>query len=245
MSHFLKNDNASWEVLNDRVAVKNTDLSSLKYNEIRITNEVKDFFCLANMEKHERRDINLHYGKASYPCVVYLDSYERGRGKIRWGRKFRALFSELISGYFFENTEIINPPLMRFYKKDYLNYEVSFVFIKEIIENTVEVDERVLNPLERHRIFEENFKWRIDTFKYHGSTCSICGFDYIATYGTAGKGRCRVHLKNRRPEEDFIPDIAKDMIPVCSNCYEIIQSGLSSDDLQSLFRISKEISKYR
>ena len=107
MSEFIKNDNTSWEVLNNKVAVKSIDLSYLKYNEIRITNEVKDYFHLEDMEKHERREIYLSYNGIPYPCAIYMDSYDKGRGKLRWGRKFKSVFSDLVAGYFFERKQVL------------------------------------------------------------------------------------------------------------------------------------------
>lgn len=243
MSEFIKSDNTSWEVLSDRVAVKSTDLSSLKYNEIRVTNEVKDYFGLENMERHERRDIFLHYGNVAYPCVIYLDSYEKGRGKLRWGRKFKTVFSDLVSGYFFESSGSVNPPLLRFYKLDNFNYEICLIFIKEIIENTIEVDDRNISMSEQYKIYENNFMWRIETMKHHGSVCSICGFDYISYFGDAGKGRCQVHLVSDVITENFMPDVTKDLIPVCANCHEMLHSGFTKDDLAAMVRLNLEMKK--
>ena len=106
MSEFIKSDNTSWEVLSDRVAVKSTDLSSLKYNEIRVTNEVKDYFSLENMERHERRDIFLHYGGTAYPCVIYR-LYERGKIALqKIQNRFRTLFR-----LFFDSSEAQSAPV--------------------------------------------------------------------------------------------------------------------------------------
>ncbi|KAF5059300.1 hypothetical protein DSECCO2_337560 [anaerobic digester metagenome] len=244
MSEFIRNENTSWEVLNERVAVKSTDLSALKYNEIRITNEVKDYFPLINMEKHERREIYLHYLGVAYPCAIYLDSYDKGRGKLRWGRKFKSVFSDLVAGYFFEGTDSPSVPLLRFEKLDDINYAICLIFVREIIENTLELDERVLTPRDQFRAIEENFMWRIETMKYHGTRCALCGFDYIPIYGDAGKGRTQIHLRRFSREEGFHPDVEKDLIPVCANCHDILHAGIETEELESLVRRNREMGHY-
>lgn len=245
MSEFIKSENTSWEVLSDTVAVKSIDLSALKYNEIRITNEVKDYFQLADMEKHERREIYLNFNGIPYPCSVYMDSYDKGRGKLRWGRKFKSVFSDLVAGYFFEGNEKTSYPLLRFSRRDYLNYDICLIFIREIIENTLEIDDRALLPREQYRRFEENFMWRIETLKYHGTACALCGFDYMSVYGDAGKGRTQIHLKRFSDAEDYRPVIAEDLIPVCANCHDILHSGMESSELGAIVRMSREMRRYR
>ncbi len=245
MSEFIKSENTSWEVLSDTVAVKSVDLSALKYNEIRITNEVKDYFQLADMEKHERREIYLNFNGIPYPCSVYMDSYDKGRGKLRWGRKFKSVFSDLVAGYFFEGNEETSYPLLRFYRRDYLNYDICLIFIREIIENTLEIDDRSLTPREGYRLFEENFMWRIETMKYHGTSCALCGFDYMSVYGDAGKGRTQIHLKGYSLAEDYRPVIADDIIPVCANCHDILHSGMDAAELGSIVRMSREMRRFR
>lgn len=244
MSEFIKSVNTSWEVLTDEIAVKSTDLSSLKYNEIRVTNEVKDYFHLANMAKHERRDIFLHYNDMAYPCVIYLDSYEKGRGKLRWGKKFRSVFSDLVAGYFFEDNQGESVPLLRFRKIDHLNYEICLIFVREIIENTFEVDPRLLSPREAYRLVEENFMWRIETMKYHGNQCALCGMDYVEIYGDPGKGRMQIHLREDLEGEEIHPHVATDLMPICANCHDIVHGGMDPEELAAMIRLNREM-KYR
>lgn len=245
MSKFIKNENTSWEIVNSKVAVKSVDLSALKYNEIRITNEVKDFFFLIDMERHERREISLHYKGIQYPCAIYLDSYEKGRGKLRWGRQFKSVFSDLVAGYFYDGDYTSNYPLLRFVKRDDMNYEISLIFIREIIENTIEIDENLLAPREHYRAIEENFMWRIETMKHHGTYCSLCGFDYLAVFGDAGKGRMQIHLKNDEIDDGLQPSAADDLRPVCANCHDILHSGVDYEELQGIIRRNREMDKYR
>ena len=245
MSEFIKSDNTSWEVLSNKVAVKSIDLSSLKYNEIRITNEVKDYFHLEDMEKHERRESYLIYNGIPYPCAIYMDSYDKGRGKLRWGRKFKSVFSDLVAGYFFDGSESITLPLLRFSKKDFLHYDITLIFVREIIENTIEVDDRILTPREEYRLIEENFMWRIETMKYHGTTCALCGFDYMQIFGDAGKGRTQIHLRRYAPGEPLNPEIAEDLIPVCANCHEILHTGVDTEELASIIKLNREFRRYR
>lgn len=245
MSDFIKNDNTSWEILSEKVAVKSIDLSALKYNEIRITNEVKDYFHLINMERHERREIDLHYNGIPYNCAIYLDSYEKGRGKLRWGRKFKSVFSDLVAGYFFEGNENPNVPLIRFSRQDVMNYDISLIFVREIIENTIEIDDRLLTSRDRYRGIEENFMWRIETMKHHGTTCSLCGFDYVSVFGDAGKGRTQIHLKRFSQKEGFLPNVREDLIPVCANCHDILHNGIEWEELGHIIRRNREMGRPR
>lgn len=244
MERFINNENTSWEILSDKVAVKSVDLSALKYNEIRITNEVKDYFHLINMERHERREINLHYKGIQYPCAIYLDSYEKGRGKLRWGRQFKSVFSDLVAGYFYDEENKGNYPLLRFAKRDDMNYDICLIFVREIIENTIEIDETTLTPINQYRAIEENFIWRIETMKYHGTYCVLCGFDYIAEFGDAGKGRTQIHLKHDQADGVLI-SAEKDLMPVCANCHDILHSGVDYEELHGIIKRNREMGRFR
>ena len=243
-----RTENSSWDLLSDSIAVKQTDLSALRYNEIRITNDVKPFFELDEMEKHERREIFLHFNTIPYSCIVYMDAYKQSRSKIRWGRKFRNIYQNLISGYFYGEDaqkvmEFVNPPLMRFEKIDKYNFEISFIFNKEIIENTMEADTENIAETEKYKIAENNIIRKIEVLKYHGPKCNVCGFDYLMTYGDVGKGREEIHLlRDFEKLEDL--SIANDFVCLCSNCHRLLHNGnLDYDELNAIVKMNTEINK--
>lgn len=247
MAESKKNDNSSWELLNENIAVKQTDLSALKYNEIRITNDVKPFFELDKMKKHERREIYLHFNGIPYSCIVYMDAFNKSRSKIRWGRKFKSVYQNLISGYFFGKDaemvqELVTPPLMRFEKKDRENFDINFIFNKEIIENTMEMDYDALPENEKYKALENNIIKKIEVLKYHGPKCNICGFDYLRTYGDIGKGREEVHVLNNKSKFDEV-SIADDFVCVCANCHKMLHESMDFDELSAIVKMNNEINK--
>lgn len=241
MAEFINELNTSWEMLSDTVAVKATDQSALRYNEIRITNEIKDFFDLATMARHERRDLNFHYEGRSYPCVVYLDSYDKGRGKLRWGREFRSVFNELVSGYFIDGPDDMAAPIIRFKKMDSINYEISLIFVHEIVANAMAQEKAETSLTEE---IEANYRWRIETQKMHGTHCSLCGLQYLSIYGEAGKGRLEIHLRDGLKQGDPIK-VASDLIPVCANCHNILHTGIAPEELGAMIRLNREFEKLR
>lgn len=60
--------------------------------------------------------------------------------------------------------------------------------------------------------------------KYHGSACSICGFDFAERYGERFRGMIHVHHLQPLSQMDqrYEVDYAKDLLPVCPNCHAII-----------------------
>ena len=61
--------------------------------------------------------------------------------------------------------------------------------------------------------------------------------------GMRGKGRCQVHLLNEVSTEHFMPDVAKDLIPVCANCHGMLHSGFTKEDLAAMVRMNLEMKK--
>lgn len=56
-----------------------------------------------------------------------------------------------------------------------------------------------------------------------GCKCAICGFDFEAKYGEAGKGFIEVHHLNPLSNTDGEHSIkSNELIPICSNCHSII-----------------------
>ncbi len=72
--------------------------------------------------------------------------------------------------------------------------------------------------------FERSNKNRRLAIKYNQNLkCSICGFDFEATYGERGRGFIEVHhikpLYENQTEQDIDPKT--DLICVCSNCHRM------------------------
>ena len=72
--------------------------------------------------------------------------------------------------------------------------------------------------------YEREPKARQKCIDYHGSSCSICGFDLGRAFGQLGKGFIHVHHLRPLSEiaEEYEIDPIKDLRPVCPNCHAMI-----------------------
>jgi 5-methylcytosine-specific restriction enzyme A len=80
--------------------------------------------------------------------------------------------------------------------------------------------------------------------------CQICGFDFEETYGNIGKQFIDVHhieshaqVSKKRGEHKINPK--KDLIPICSNCHDIIHRNrrrppLEIDEIKNLINVAKK-----
>ncbi|MEG4286924.1 HNH endonuclease [Microcoleus sp. A006_D1] len=72
--------------------------------------------------------------------------------------------------------------------------------------------------------YERDPKARQKCIDSHGSSCSICGFDFGRAFGQVGKGFIHVHHLRPLSEiaEEYEIDPIKDLRPVCPNCHAMI-----------------------
>jgi 5-methylcytosine-specific restriction protein A len=74
---------------------------------------------------------------------------------------------------------------------------------------------------------------------HHGHDCSVCGFDFFATYGDIGRGFIHVHhltpISKRQGRYKIDP--VEELRPVCPNCHAMLHKTdppLTIQELQSL-----------
>lgn len=85
------------------------------------------------------------------------------------------------------------------------------------------------NPVARRRCIE-----------HHGSSCTVCGFDFGAFYGPITAGVIHVHhLRpvSSEPGESRVVDPIEDLRPVCPNCHVVLhrrEPPLSIDEARAL-----------
>lgn len=72
--------------------------------------------------------------------------------------------------------------------------------------------------------YERDPKARQKCIDSHGSSCSICGFDFGRDFGQLGKGFIHVHHLRPLSEiaEEYEIDPINDLRPVCPNCHAMI-----------------------
>ena len=86
--------------------------------------------------------------------------------------------------------------------------------------------------------YERDPRARQACLQHHGSSCSICGFDFESEYGEIGKGFIHVHHLRQLSEigKAYEVDPKNDLIPVCPNCHAMLHKQVpaySSDDLKA------------
>ena len=89
--------------------------------------------------------------------------------------------------------------------------------------------------------YERNPINRKNAIRIHGTKCMICGFDFEAFYGEAGRNFIEVHhvkpLSDTR--EEVVVDPKKDLVCLCSNCHRIVHR--KKDGIYSLEEVRKMI----
>ncbi|HDF5578078.1 TPA: HNH endonuclease [Clostridioides difficile] len=239
----------SWELLDEKIALKTIDKSTLKHNRTGVPIEIRHFFEINNLGKNEKKNVNFRYDDNYYTAVIEMDKLENPRSRIIWKSKFRDLLRNIFPKYYekFLEDEIegkTNLPKIRFVKFDSNNFDIEFIFTSEIEDDVLEEISQD-NPLDIDTInieleteirkegkvkyvygkqYERNPKNRIEAIKYHGTKCVVCGFDFEKTYGNRGKGYIEIHhirpLSSVGKESNINPKT--DLVPICSNCHRMI-----------------------
>ena len=59
---------------------------------------------------------------------------------------------------------------------------------------------------------------------HKGYSCYVCGFNFLEKYGLIGKDYIEVHHTTpvSKMSDDYVLDIDRDLVPVCSNCHSMI-----------------------
>jgi len=75
--------------------------------------------------------------------------------------------------------------------------------------------------------YERNAAARLACIAYHGTSCSVCRFDFGSAYGADFAGFIHVHHITPMAEigKQYKIDPIKDLVPVCANCHAIIHYG--------------------
>jgi len=89
--------------------------------------------------------------------------------------------------------------------------------------------------------FERNPVARQKCIAHYGTGCSVCGFNFSATYGSSAEGY--IHVHHLKPlasiGEEYIIDPIKDLRPVCANCHAVIhlrQPPYSIEEMKVMLR---------
>jgi 5-methylcytosine-specific restriction protein A len=72
--------------------------------------------------------------------------------------------------------------------------------------------------------FERNPVAREKCIAHYGTSCTVCGFNFGAAFGSSAEGYTHVHHLKPLASigEEYVIDPIKDLRPVCANCHAVI-----------------------
>jgi 5-methylcytosine-specific restriction protein A len=149
------------------------------------------------------------------------------------------------------------PPLSIMRQHNGTNFPVTEfewnILSKEIEKRTLKKSDDTLNDPEYftegkereiiQTIYERNPKLREMAIKIHGTTCSVCGFNFTKKYGILGEGYIEIHHlvphseHKIKGESEINPET--DLIPLCSNCHRMIHKPAKMLSVEELKKIVK------
>lgn len=95
--------------------------------------------------------------------------------------------------------------------------------------------------------YERSTEARSRCIAFHGTRCSVCEFDFGASYGEMLEGF--IHVHHLRPLSEiggeYEVDPIEDLCPVCPNCHAVIHSRkplLTIDEVKAMLAQAKETS---
>ena len=247
----------SWTILSDTIAVKRMDKSSFLHHGTAIPFDVKAFFDLENLKDDEKKTAVLHHKGKRYRAHFQLDP-KLQRTRLFWRSDFVNLLKRSLPDCFnhYENNLQTpkDPPLLRFKKTDgeIRSYVIEIINPGEI---DLDVDSELAEEQEPKaegaireyygKRYERNTENRRRAIEFHGTVCSVCGFDFETVYGDRGKGFIEIH--HTKPlsltNGEVIINPETDLIPVCPNCHRMIHRR--KDHVLSIGEISDLIQTKR
>lgn len=235
----------SWEIINDKVCIKNTDKSVFLNNGSTIPIGVRSFFDIETMSPASRIPIILIYHDVEHEAHIERESEKLNnriknlRTRIFWKSSLKKEFSKI-------NWSTNNFPMLRFERIAKNRYEISFIENISCDNFNKNITTMITSAKEGKKIvyytskYERSFKNRINAIKIHGTKCMACGFDFEKNYGPRGTGFIEVHHKVPLNSIDDIIEInpETDLVCLCANCHRIIHrkksETLSFESLVSL-----------
>ena len=93
--------------------------------------------------------------------------------------------------------------------------------------------------------YERDSRAREDCIRHYGTTCFLCGFDFVAKYGKIMAGFIHVHhlIPISDVGTDYEIDPIQDLRPVCPNCHAVLhhhrEPPYSLEEVLQLLREAK------
>lgn len=238
----------SWNIISDKVAIKNCDKSFFEHRVSGIPKEIRWFFGVESISRGERIEIILLYEGKRYKAHIEMNNFGSLRTRIIWISDLKKEFDEILIKYREQSEKRDEYPSIQFIKVSEGCYEVEFIDL-EVLNDT---DTNPLETIETEHGLEGK-KVKIYTTKYerdpanrkeaiklHGTRCMVCDFDFEEVYGELGKDFIEVHhtkpLYSLEHEVEVNPK--EDLVCLCSNCHRMIHRNknkiMSVEELKKL-----------
>lgn len=98
--------------------------------------------------------------------------------------------------------------------------------------------------------YERSAAARAACLAHHGAICSVCRFDFAATYGRQAAGYIHVHHRRDLATigAEYQVDPITDLIPVCPNCHSVLhlrQPAFDLDDVRAMLNTAPDTTDTR
>lgn len=222
----------SWEIISDKIAIKNCDKSFFEHRVSGIPKEIRWFFNVENIQKGERIEITLIYEGKKYKANIEMNNFGSLRTRIIWINDLKKEFDEILIKYRGQSDKNSEYPSIQFIKLSENIYKVEFIDLDLLNDyeinplETIETDHGVEGKKVRIYTtkYERNPANRKEAIKIHGTRCMVCDFDFEEVYGELGKDFIEVHhtkpLFSLEHEVEVNPE--EDLVCLCSNCHRMI-----------------------
>lgn len=245
----------SWEIHSATIAVKHTDKSVFLHHGTGIPIDVREFFGANDLKSGKNINAVLQYNSLDYEANLTITN---NRTRLLW----KTDFSQMLKSHFPKWYEIFSneiqqdqpPPIIRFEKilSKINTYKIALLdpsAIEQDIEAEVtdDYEQRKEGSVKEYygKRYERIPANRQKAIEIHGTTCSVCGFNFSEFYGDRGEGFIEVHhIKPLyQAEEAQYINPNTDLFPVCSNCHRMIHrksdNVLSIEELSQLIKMSR------
>ena len=243
----------SWTVYDDKIAIKQTDLSVFKKHGSGITVIIRNYFSIDHFQKGDSASITISIDGSNYKAKLERIKSTAGQTRIMWNSDL----SDVFNSKFPKVLKTHNYPELRFNRIDNTTYELDFLYpddseYKDGSESNL-LESIVPEPgnIEGRKILYYTSKYerdptnRKEAIRIHGTQCMACGFDFEKTYGDRGRNFIEVHhikpLYDLNSETLINPET--DLVCLCSNCHRMIHrrrdSILTLEELKELLKKNK------
>jgi len=226
----------SWTIYDEKTFIKEMDKSTFVNHGSGIPIKIRRFFDIEDLDFEKTKPIRVFYNDRVFDFRLVRENEKHGRTRMFWKVDFEKVIKERLPEYHeaFANDETVEvKPVLRFNKMNSEEYIVSIISPHEV-EDDFQLDEengdRSITIREGkvsyslNKVYKRNQDNRKKAIEIHGTSCKVCGFDFMKTYGELGRGFIEIH--HIKPlstfDEEETVDPRTDLVPLCANCHRMV-----------------------